>query len=102
MPSAQAMVQRWLVPQDLKNGWGCATREQGSDAERDCLVQRKRKAGLKPAPYTGEESNVDPKGCGGWVESTQEFVEKVDGGGESAHKDRRKQGVNREKRGCKP
>jgi len=81
---------------------GCATREQSSDAERDCLVQRKRKAGLKPGRYTGEELNVHHKGCGGRVESTQEFVEKVDGRGESARKDRRKQGVNREKRGCKP
>ena len=67
-----------------------------------CFVQRERNAGVKPGRYTGEELNVHHKGCGGWMESTQEFVEKVDGRGGSARKDRRKQGVNREKRGCKP
>jgi hypothetical protein len=48
MPSAHAMGHEVSVPQNLKNRWGCAGREQSSDAERDCLAQRKRKAGLKP------------------------------------------------------
>jgi len=39
--------------------------------------------------------------CGGWGERTQEFVEKAEIGSETARKDRRKQGVNGEKRVCK-
>ena len=41
------------------------------------------------------------KGCGGRGERTQAIVEIVELGSASAHKDRRKQGVNGEKRGCK-
>jgi hypothetical protein len=60
------------VPQNLKNGWGCAATEQSSDAERGWLVQRKRKAGLKPGPlHTGEQLNGDHKRCGERGETTQ-------------------------------
>jgi len=46
---------------NLKNGWGCATREQSSDAERDCLAQRKRKAGGSPASAQGERVEWEPQ-----------------------------------------
>jgi len=55
---------------------GCATREQSSDAERDCLVQRKRKAGQKPGLYTREELNGDHKQCGVRGAEVQAVAEK--------------------------
>jgi len=91
VPSAHAMGQRWLchkgkerrpwLPSRLKASRvkrnGSATTEQNSDAGRDCLAQRKRKAGLKPGLYTGEELNRDHKGYGERGKGIQALVEKV-------------------------
>ena len=55
---------------------GCARREQSSEAERDGLVERKRKVGLNPGLYTGEELNGDHKRCGVRRAEIQALVER--------------------------
>lgn len=77
MLSAQAMLQRWLCHKTSRTDGAGATREQSSDAERDCLAQRKTEGWAQaPASTQGEELNGDHKRCGVMGTKIQAVAEK--------------------------